>query len=162
MLELLYIITALHQSCPQFHPSDFSVISSEDISTSDPEYGIQSSKTQVDMQNFVITGVVTFSNTNYWNDNVNYPAFVFDSNSNLWTPVQNYQSYLRNTLGKTSVTATLLSYEQAIENGCNSDVEKCSGSGFISEMNYWLGTSSGEGMVFRIGSDDYFGSITYT
>ncbi|MBQ9013001.1 MAG: hypothetical protein IJ094_05480 [Bacilli bacterium] len=125
------------------NPDDGSVISSEDIPTSDPEYGIQSSKTVLDLENFVATGAMLFSENNYWgtatNYGNNYPVFVFDSNSYLWQPVQNYQSYLRNTLGKTSVNATLLSHEQALANGCGKYGISC--SGFIAETSFWSGTA---------------------
>ncbi len=66
----------------------------------------------------------------YWTDNTSkhnllskygtsYPANVFDSNSNLYEPVQNYKTYLKNTLGKTSVDARLITIEELTSLGCS-------------------------------------------
>ena len=151
------------------NPSDYSITNSEDISTSDPEYGIQSSKTVPNFNDMTISGVVAFSSCSadynqnrvygYWAETSgehalkssygsDYPAWVFDSNSYLWTPVQNYQSYLRNTLGKTSVTATLLTYEQSLQNGCVSKDTAC--SGFITNTSFWFGTANTQGTVYGV------------
>ena len=91
---------------------------------------------------------IKFSETSYWSSN-NDGDFVYNSNSNLWTPVQNYQSYLRNTLGKTSVSTTILSLNQAI------DFATAMG-GFenlptwASQPAYWLGNAKSSGTVGTI------------
>ena len=135
------------------------------LTNSDPEYGIQSSKTLVDVENFIITGIMAFSETNYWdpNDeldysNDNYP-FIFNSNSNLWTPVQNYQTYLRNTLGKTSVTATLMSKAQA-------EALKTANGGDLPtrpyEMSaYWLGSAQHNDSVWSVSFEGDIGGVSY-
>ena len=65
--------------------------------------------------------LLTYSETSYWTDSNNhlsskygtsYPANVFDENSSLYEPVQNYKTYLKNTLGKTSIDARLITYEE--------------------------------------------------
>ena len=133
------------------YDSDFNTFTP--VSQSDPEYGIQSSKTLVDMENMTVSGILKFSETNYWVENDalksqygnSYPAFVFDSNSNLWTPVQNYQTYLRNTLRKTSASLSLLNHQQLQNLECNLDEVDGKGecSGFIVEnMMFWLGTAN--------------------
>ena len=70
----------------------------------------------------------------YWEDDdgnllskygTSYPANVFDSNSNLYKPLENYKTYLKNTLGKTSITAKLITYEDLISLGCSKDVHSC-------------------------------------
>ena len=138
------------------------------ISNSDPEYGIQSSKTQVDMEqvdmeNFIITGVIAFANKanedtwwGYWtvdsdphnlksNYGNEYPAWVFDSNSLLWGQVNNYQTYLRG-LGKTSAVATLMSYEQANSLKNNDSLPTWA----YENSAYWLGDAYGYSLVWIV------------
>ena len=132
------------------------------ISTSDPEYGIQSSKTLPNLQdNIELTGLVGFSNNSYWSVD-SYPSYVFDSNSNLWQPVQNYKNYLKNTLGKTSVTATLLSYDQAIASGCDVNQKIC--PSYLMQNWFWLGTAAIDEGIYYIGDLSAFGysSFDYT
>ena len=67
---------------------------------------------------------LTFSETTYWSSSMNkygssYPLNVFDSNSALYEPVQNYKTYLKSTLGKASVDARLITYNELISLGCN-------------------------------------------
>ena len=136
----------------QYDSNGENLISRIAITNSSPEYNLQSSSATIEMQNIRITGTVAFSSTNYWVENNNlksnygnsYPAWVFDSNSNLWTPVQNYQTYLRNTLGKTSVAATLLSKEQAdaIKAGNNDSMPIWA----YENSQYWLGSTYGSGV----------------
>ena len=110
----------------------------------------------VGVQNAQVTGesldgTVAFSSTMYWQDrDLSSSTFVYDSNSNLYQYVENYKDYLVNTLGKTSVSATLLSAEDAISLGCTwSDSIANSGGGscpssisWIYSMIYWTGSVS--------------------
>ena len=125
--------------------------------------GIQNSEYRGDNDGMTTKGTIVFSETHYWDDDglkpsygSSYPAWVFDSNSYLWTPIQNYQTYLRNTLGKTSVTATLLSYEQAV------GVATAYGGfenilGWAFNTSYWLGSANDYIHVWYVDSNGNFG-----
>ena len=87
-------------------------------------------------------GHVIFSDNNYWQDSNkdDEKGFVFDLNSNLYSYVQNYQLYLRNTLNKKSVTATLLNYEQILSLGCSTN--KCVNEpSWLRTTSYWSGVA---------------------
>ena len=140
----------------QYDSNGSEKLSQTAISNSDPEYGIQSSRTGASFETFIITGAMAFANIvdentwwGYWAEDSgshalrssygsSYPAWVFNSNSNLWTPVQNYQTYLTTILGKTSVSVTLMSYEQA-------DALKTANGGsypsWVYSSSYWLGSA---------------------
>ena len=154
----------------QYDSNGENIESRTTLTNSEPGYGLQSSSAMLDIQNMRMTGVMAFSSTNYWveNDNLksnygnSYPAWVFDSNSNLWQPIQNYQTYSRNTLGKTSVTATLMSQEQAVSLGCDADEYTCENApSWVKSTTYWLGSAGYRGNVWRVGfggnvyDDDY-------
>lgn len=76
-----------------------------------------------------------------------YPADVFDSNSNLYAPLKNYENYIKNTLNKTSVSTKLLTYNEAVSLGCNTNssdgsMKICSSSNsWVYSTSYWLSTA---------------------
>ncbi len=119
----------------------------------------------------IIKGGITFANSDesnrtndcsrtfecyfgYWTDNsnhyllnkygTNYPTNVFDSNSNLYAPLENYKNYLKNTLGKTSITTKLMTYEDLISLGCSEDGWTCdSAPTWVYSVNYWSSSATG-------------------
>ena len=104
----------------------------------------------------------------YWTDDTSnhnllskygtsYPANVFDSNSNLYKPLENYKAYLKNTLGKTSITAKLMTYEDLISLGCNKDnFASTSAPSWIYSTNYWTASAYDESAVWSVYSNGYF------
>ena len=90
----------------------------------------------------------------YWTDNTSnhnllskygtsYPVNVFDSNSLLYVPTQNYKNYLKNTLGKTSVDARLITFEELIGLGCNRNNYSCkSAPSWVYNTSYWTASAS--------------------
>ncbi len=88
-----------------------------------------------------------YSETVYWTDSngkllikygTSYPTNVYDNNSLLYAPVQNYKTYLKNELGKTSVDARLITYEELTSLGCNMNVKSCeSAPSWVYSTNYW-------------------------
>ena len=76
-----------------------------------------------------------------------YPADVFDSNSNLYAPLKNYENYIKNTLNKTSVSTKILTYNEAVNLGCNTNssdgsAKICSSSNsWVYSTGYWLSTA---------------------
>ena len=76
-----------------------------------------------------------------------YPADVFDSNSNLYAPLKNYENYIKNTLNKTSVSTKILTYNEAVSLGCNTNssdgsMKICSSSNsWVYSTGYWLSTA---------------------
>lgn len=128
----------------------------------------------------IITGVLSFLNTNeidsnkidncvasmeycyhgYWSGadrkllakyGSNYPADVLDSNSNLYAPLKNYENYIKNTLNKTSVSTKLLTYNEAVNLGCNSKNETCVDSApWVYSTSYWLSTAESYVFVYAI------------
>ena len=142
----------------------YQVTSISDIDSSTPGYGIQSESAKgFDMTNPNGVGAIIFetndNNIGYWvDDNRNlkpqygtsYPVFVFDSNSNLYQPLKNYENYLKNTLGKSSATTTLLTYEQAVSLGCVYDNYCSSDNAWVHSTSYWTGSASTNNTVYAI------------
>ena len=99
----------------------------------------------------------------YWTDSsgkllskygTDYPVNVFDNNSNLYTPVQNYKTYLKNTLGKTSVDARLITYEELIGLGCDESERRCkSAPSWVYSTNYWTASANYSKDVWFVSSD---------
>ena len=132
------------------------------IPSSEEGYGLQNSTAANYESNSgtpstnTFTGVLGFSKDNngkgYWVDDTSnhnllskygnsYPAYVFDENSILYKPLSNYESYLKNTLKKTSVTTSLLTYDQVINLGCSKDRNSCkSAPSWVHAVNYWIGS----------------------
>ena len=159
---------------------DFSDISSvTPISTSEEGYGLQSSiatnyewdtETGYPKVN-TIKGTIAFAEDKnngygYWVDSernllskygTKFPANVFDSNSLLYEPVQNYKTYLKNTLGKTSVDARLITYEELISFGCIWNDNSCkSAPSWVYSTNYWTASADGINGVWVVLSDGTF------
>ena len=119
---------------------DFSSATPEVLSSSDNEYGLQSSKTLIDFYwkdgkmsangRNIIYGLIQIygdsddTKYSYWEDQSSYkkplakygssyPAEVFDSNSLLYKPLKTYETYIKKNIGKNTVTLDILSLEQA-------------------------------------------------
>ena len=104
----------------------------------------------------------------YWTDNTSshkllskygtsYPANVFDSNSLLYEPVQNYKTYLKNTLGKTSIDARLITYEELIGLGCSWNNKSCqSAPAWVYNTYYWTASAGYYNFLYYVSSDGYF------
>ena len=93
----------------------------------------------------------------YWSDSnrnllskygTSYPANVFDSNSLLYEPLENYKAYLKNTLGKTSVDARLITYEELISLGCTGTCD--SAPSFVYSTWYWTSDADNSGAVWGV------------
>ena len=109
----------------------------------------------------------------YWTDDTsnhnllskygnNYPVNVFDSNSNLHKPLENYKTYLKNTLGKTSITAKIMTYEDLISLGCSKDDWSCtSAPSWVNSTNYWTASAYDNNDVWVVYSDGNFGYDYY-
>ena len=108
-------------------------------------------------------------NDGYWVDSkrnllskygTSYPANVFDSNSNLYEPLENYKTYLKNTLGKTSVDARLITYDELISLGCtgfeSTDSSCKSAPSWVYSTGYWTASALSENFVWVVGLDGSF------
>ena len=129
------------------------------------------------LDNTVWTGTIAFaekkdnSYRGYWAETrtvllskygTSYPAYVFDENSLLYEPLNNYKSYIKTTLGKTSVSTSLLSYEQAVSLGCDNDNRTCAAApSWLYSTSYWLGSAYGFNSVWRVASDGDFDSYIF-
>ena len=85
-----------------------------------------------------------------------YPANVFDNNSLLYEPVQNYKTYLKNTLGKTSVDARLITYDELISLGCSGASCKSAPS-WVYNTYYWTASANSNSSVWLVYSIGGFG-----
>ena len=154
---------------------DFEVESTTVIPSSEEGYGLQNSTAANYESNSgtpstnTFTGVLGFSKDNngkgYWVDDTSnhnllskygnsYPAYVFDENSILYKPLSNYESYIKNTLKKTSVTTSLLTYDQVINLGCNKDNGSCkSAPSWVHAVNYWIGSVDASYSAEMVGHD---------
>ena len=107
----------------------------------------------------------------YWTDSsgkllskygTSYPVNVFDSNSLLYEPVQNYKTYLKNTLGKISVDARLITYEELIGLGCNKSEETCIyAPSWVYSTRYWTASANNYSSVWIVASDGSSGGVTF-
>ena len=112
----------------------------------------------------------------YWTDSsckllskygTSYPANVFDSNSNLYEPLENYKTYLKNTLGKTSVDARLITYEELPSLGCNMNEATCeSAPSWVYSTRYWTASTYSNMSMWVVLSNGYcsnsmFNSFSY-
>ena len=104
----------------------------------------------------------------YWTDSsgkllskygIKYSANVFDSNSLLYEPVQNYKTYLKNTLGKTSVDARLITYYELTGLGCGD--RSCTSALAWVYGDYWTASAYYNKLVWRMDSGGTFGSFTF-
>ena len=88
-----------------------------------------------------------------------YPANVFDNNSLLYEPVQNYKTYLKSTLGKISVDARLITFEELNGLGCSRDDWSCtSAPSWVHSTRYWTASANVNNRVW--GVDTYgFGGL---
>ena len=105
----------------------------------------------------------------YWTDSegkllskygTDYPVNVYDNNSNLYTPTQNYKTYLKNELGKASVDARLITYEELINLGCKRYTCKNAPS-WVYSINYWTASAYDNYNVWLVRSDGYFGKFYF-
>ena len=155
--------------------NDFEVESTTVIPSSEEGYGLQNSTAANYESNNgtpstnTFTGVLGFSKDNngkgYWVDDTSnhnllskygnsYPAYVFDENSILYKPLSNYESYIKNTLKKTSVTTSLLTYDQVINLGCNKDNGSCKSAPlWVHAVNYWIGSVDASYSAEMVGHD---------
>ena len=104
----------------------------------------------------------------YWTDDTSnhnllskygnsYPVNVFDSNSNLYKPLENYKTYLKNTLGKTSITTKIMTYEDLISLGCTEKDNSCkSAPSFVYNTNYWTASAYNNSNVWSVFLNGYF------
>ena len=109
----------------------------------------------------------------YWTDNTSshkllskygtsYPANVFDSNSLLYAPVQNYKTYLKNTLGKTSIDVRLITNEELTSLGCNVSEETCkSAPAWVYSVNYWSASADSYSSVWSVTSNGNFTRVSF-
>ena len=113
----------------------------------------------------------TNGNYGYWTDSegrllskygTKYPVNVFDNNSLLYTPLENYKTYLKNTLGKTSVDARLITYEELIGLGCNKSEKTCkSAPAWVYSKGYWTTSADYDSLVWCVSLDGYFVSDVF-
>ena len=115
---------------------------------------------------------LTFSETSYWSSSMNkygssYPLNVFDSNSTLYEPVQNYKTYLKSTLGKASVDARLITYNELISLGCSRNRNDygyyyCkSAPSWVYTIRYWTASACNNTRVWIVSQDGYLDDVTY-
>ena len=153
-----------------------------EYTSSDPEYGKQSSEARGYVSGASsYNGAVAFSATNYWYDERSYPTDVYDAvnyktepdfsttcnnSTNCWdTPgysvayyVDNYKTILTG-YGVTIKDARLLKYFEATDSsiGCSYSAG-CPTDSFITNTSFWLGSASKDDAVWRVrsgGSFDY-------
>ena len=158
---------------------DFSDETVTPISTSEEGYGLQNSiaanyefGSEGRPLSHTIKGTIAFAEqTNetyysYWTDSnynllpkygTKYPVNVFDNNSLLYEPLQNYKTYLKNTLGKTSVDARLITFEEVTGLRCDKNEETCkSAPSWVYSTNYWTASAYEDTLVWCVNSNASF------
>ena len=117
----------------------------------------------------IFYGTVAFSTTNYWYSNVSeYPSYVYNENADIIYPyVKEYERILKEELNVKSAQATLISYEQLVELGCDPIKHTCvnyvgnvvlenSAPSWVYSTSYWTGTAFDFELVWRVDLYDFF------
>ena len=150
---------------------DFSDKTVTPISTSEEGYGLQNSSVAVwkmiqqeedgaeKLSTNKIRGTIAFSNTAYWNDSKGnrlsqYSSSVFDSNSLLYKPLKNYENYVKNILGKASVTTNIITLDELVSLGCNKNQYCPDTLPWLYSVNYWTQATNYTDSFFAICSID--------
>ena len=160
-------------------------ISVTPISTSEEGYGLQNSVAgymEFDSEgmplNHTTKGGIAFAEDKnngygYWTDDTSnhnllskygtkYPVNVFDNNSLLYEPIQNYKTYLKNTLGKASIEARLITYEELTSLGCTPYSSCKSVPSWVYSTFYWTASAESNHYVWRVDSyGDFYGRDFY-
>ena len=109
----------------------------------------------------------------YWTDDTSnhsllskygtsYPTNVFDSNSNLYKPLNNYENYLKNTLGRTSITTKILTFEDLTNLGCDYRNLTCeSAPSWVYNVTYWTASAYEDGSMHIVYSNSSFGTSVF-
>ena len=149
-----------------------------EYSSSDPGYGIQSSEAKGWAESGNYYGVIEFSSTPYWKNNLDsneYPGhgcgthghnptsysytpgsgctYVYNSNSTLYSYVQKYKSYLE-SLGANVKGARLLTIDEAYELGATID-DYSGAPSWLYETAYWFGSLDNSGEDLPANHQDY-------
>ena len=106
-------------------------------------------------------GVIKYSNSSYWQANgvlkseygSSYPAYVYDSNSNLYVHVENYKNYL-SSIGASINKARIMTYEEAINFGCQPSGNCSSSYPWIYSTTYWIGSAYNSDTMWRISTNN--------
>ena len=154
----------------------YDIASLTPISTSEEGYGLQNSiagYVEMDSEGMPLShtmkGTIAFAEDKnngygYWTDDTsnhnllskygtNYPVNVFDSNSLLYEPLNNYKTYLKNTLGKSSIITKLMTYDDLISLGC--EERNCaSAPSWIYSTNYWTSTANWSDHIIQVSLDN--------
>ena len=132
-----------------------------EYTVNDEGYGMQSSETLYHKENNIgyYNGVVSFSNTNYWNNDVSeYPANVYNANSNIKQYVDNYAR----KLGIDVVEARLIYSSEVEELGCRLINQSCGmGYLFLSGATYWTGSAGNNNEILFIAQNNNFSYSKY-
>ena len=121
-----------------------------------PETNLQDSDVRGYKSGMTKYGVVTFSETNYWEENdslkskygSSYPTDVYDTdysdatgtNYSVAYYVENYKDILE-TYGLTVQSARLLTYAEATDASIGCSGRSCPTNGFITNTSFWLGSA---------------------
>ena len=112
--------------------------------------------------NFPWNGVLRFSYTDYWLNNVSsYPAYVYNSNSDLYPYVESYKEYLIEN-GVNVSEARLMSQEDFKSIGYDAtlrDYFPSSTPKWLYSTSYWTGVARDKGYIVTIYSDGYVGEF---
>ena len=136
-----------------------------EFTSADPGYGMQCSECLGAAPDYTIpaVGVLTFSETNYWDNNgtlkngyqgeysYTNPAYIYDNNSNLYPYITNYAR----KLGVNIKEARVLKNSEVTELGCKLNNYTCiDAPSFLTETTFWLGSAKDSEGVLRITRGD--------
>ncbi len=129
--------------------------------------GIQNSEAKGWLSSGTIYGNLAFSispNNNYWDSytsDSDYFVDVYNSDNHMYQYVEYYKNYLENNYDATIKKARLLTYEEAMELGCDPVEHTCKESAdpapvWVYETSYWLSTAYSEMFVWLVYSNATF------
>ena len=119
-------------------------------------------------------GLTAFSSSNYWTSSVDeYPVYVYSENADvIYTYITKYERILKEDLKVNSAEATLISYEQLEELGCDYEKITCGpdksygalenpAPEWVYSTTYWTGSSYDDDLLYRVNFDGSFTTDVY-
>ena len=86
----------------------------------------------------IAVGTIQFSSNQYWGSST---GNIFNSNSSLYAPLENYKTYLTNTLGKSSATLKIITFDDLLSLGCDGSTHVCTNApSWVYSTSYWTQT----------------------
>ena len=111
---------------------------------------------------YPIVGAINFSSNNYWQTITSYPADVYSSMTAMHRYMEDYRMYFINNKNIVIYSATLITYEQLENLGCDSDGGTCLGAPeWVYTSSYWTASAANANALWTVYEKGDFHSTEY-